>query len=86
MSYESLVQVNGRGPVTKISMNEPLKIEGYTIYQASYSLPPNGPPISVFSVNKDPGRFWKYLGSIILAIGVIVYTLMKSRLNRKERA
>jgi hypothetical protein len=36
-------------------------------------------------VNKDPGRFWKYLGSIILAIGVILYTLMKSRLYRKEK-
>ncbi|MGZ3795753.1 MAG: cytochrome c biogenesis protein ResB [Pseudobdellovibrionaceae bacterium] len=85
MSYESLVQINGRGPVTKISMNEPMKIEGYTVYQASYSMTPNGPPISVFSVNKDPGRFWKYLGSLILAIGVIIYTLMKSRLYRKER-
>ncbi|HEY8269345.1 MAG TPA: cytochrome c biogenesis protein ResB [Pseudobdellovibrionaceae bacterium] len=85
MSYESLVQINGHGPVTKISMNEPLKVEGYTIYQASYSLQPNGPPVSVFSVNKDPGRFWKYLGSIILAIGVILYTLMKSRLYRKEK-
>lgn len=85
MSYESLVQVNGRGPATKISMNEPLKVEGYTVYQASYSMQPNAPPISVFSVNKDPGRFWKYLGSIILSIGVIVYTLMKSRLARLER-
>lgn len=85
MSYESMVQVNGRGPATKISMNEPLKIEGYTIYQASYSLQPNAPPVSVFSVNRDPGRFWKYLGSIILSIGVIVYTLMRSRLYRSER-
>lgn len=85
MSYESLVKVNGRGESIKISMNEPLKTDGFTVYQASYSLPPNAPPISVFSVNKDPGRFWKYLGSVILSLGVIIYTLMKSRFYRAKK-
>jgi ResB-like family protein len=82
LSFESLVQINQNGPLKRISMNEPLKIEGYTVYQASYVINPGSPPISVFSVNKDPGRWIKYLGSIILALGVITFTLMKSRVYK----
>ncbi|MBK9294986.1 MAG: cytochrome c biogenesis protein ResB [Oligoflexia bacterium] len=70
-----------------ISMNEPLKKEGYTLYQASYILQEGMAPASVFSVNKDPGRPIKYLGSTILSIGIIVFTVMRSRLykNWKKR-
>ena len=53
-----------------ISMNEPLKHGGYTFYQASYQLRDGEPPISVFSVNLDPGRWVKYLGSILLCLGL----------------
>jgi hypothetical protein len=53
-----------------ISMNEPLKYGGYTFYQASYQLRDGEPPISVFSVNLDPGRWVKYLGSILLCLGI----------------
>ena len=78
MSFESLVQVARTGIVQKISMNEPLKLEGFTIYQASYSITPEQ-TLSIFSVNQDPGRFLKYLGSLILGIGIITITLMRSR-------
>lgn len=56
-----------------ISMNEPLKYEGYTIYQASFQEDEmTGQPVaSVFSVNKDPGRAIKYFGSIILSLGIV---------------
>ncbi|MEQ1723121.1 MAG: cytochrome c biogenesis protein ResB, partial [Pseudobdellovibrio sp.] len=83
MSYESIVQIGKTGITKLISMNEPYKQSGFTIYQASYILNPGETPVSVFSVNKDPGRFIKYLGSLILAIGVIVYTFMKSSFYRK---
>jgi hypothetical protein len=46
---------------------------------------PGQPVYSILSENKDPGRPIKYLGSIILAIGIITYTLMKSRLYKKQR-
>ena len=55
-----------------ISMNEPLKYGGYTFYQASYQLQETGPPISVFSVNYDPGRVLKYLGSLIMVLGIML--------------
>lgn len=56
-----------------ISMNEPMKFAGYTFYQSSFNEDENtGEPVaSILSVNKDPGRWIKYLGSLILSIGII---------------
>ncbi|MBC7419467.1 MAG: cytochrome c biogenesis protein ResB [Bdellovibrio sp.] len=81
MEYASLVNVSGMGtaasdviPVQQlIAMNEPLKYRGYTIYQASFQEDEiTGQPVaSVFSVNKDPGRWIKYLGSIIFSLGIV---------------
>lgn len=70
-TYSSNVAVEGIGTHT-ISMNEPLKHGGKTIYQASFQDGPDGQPIaSIFSVNDDPGRWIKYLGSLIITLGVI---------------
>ena len=70
-SYESLVEIPGLGE-RLISMNEPLNYKGFTLYQASFQESADGTPTaSVFSVNKDPGRFLKYLGSLILSLGVV---------------
>lgn len=87
MSYESLVELSRDKSLHKISMNEPLYESGYTLYQSSYSLNPGQPPMTVLSVNRDPGRAVKYGGSLILAIGIITFTLMRSRVYKpmKER-
>ena len=75
-SYESTVIVEDaaapRQDAALISMNEPLKYGGYTLYQASYSLRGNQPPVSIFSVNYDPGRMVKYAGSLIMCLGIMV--------------
>lgn len=53
-----------------IFMNNPLKHEGFTFYQASYSQNPNtGLYSSTLSANVDQGRFLKYLGSLFLVLG-----------------
>lgn len=78
MSYESLVELPATGINNVISMNEPLKKDGYTIYQASFILEEGRAPESIFSVNDDPGRPVKYIGSIILAFGIISFTVMRS--------
>ncbi len=71
MSYRSIVTVQGVGE-QEISMNEPLKHNGMTVYQASFQDGPMGQPVaSVFSINKDPGRWLKYLGSLIMTLGII---------------
>lgn len=83
MSFESLVQIGKTGVTQKIAMNEPMKHEGYTIYQASYSIQP-GQTLSIFSVNQDPGRSLKYIGSLILSLGIILITLMRSNFWKKK--
>ncbi|MCB0364330.1 MAG: cytochrome c biogenesis protein ResB [Bdellovibrionaceae bacterium] len=78
MSYESDVLVKGLGKTT-ISMNNPLKHQGFTFYQASFQEDESGKPVmSILSVNQDPGRFWKYLGSLMVTLGAILLFWEKS--------
>jgi hypothetical protein len=71
-SYQSVVRVPDLPGDHLISMNEPLKHKGLTFYQASFQNGPDGKPTtSVFSVNYDPGRALKYLGSLILSLGIV---------------
>jgi hypothetical protein len=73
-AYSSQVTVLGGGAEKKavISMNEPLQMHGYSIYQASYEDSEPRPVTSIFSVNQDPGRFWKYSGSLLIVLGSIL--------------
>ena len=64
--YSSVVQVDGQKTVT-ISMNEPLKHNGWTFYQSGFD---EVQTASILSVNYDPGRFIKYLGGFLLVLGV----------------
>ncbi len=78
-SYESRMNVEGLGPVT-ISMNEPLKYNGYYFYQASFEENEKGEPVaSVLSVNHDPGRGLKYFGSLLIVLGSILLFYAKGR-------
>ena len=83
MNYKSYVKINGKGNLVEIFMNEPLKFEGYTFYQSSYQMTPNEPAITILSVNRDPGRIFKYFGSLILCLGIILYTFQKSKRFKK---
>lgn len=82
-SYESQVQYRdqqGQSHETVIAMNEPLKERGYTFYQSSFEEDDTGQPIaSILSVNKDPGRPWKYLGSLLLVFGSLHLFYMKKK-------
>ncbi len=82
-SYESTVRIDGSGEPVVISMNEPLKHNGYTFYQASFQEDETGKPtISVLSVNQDPGRWVKYLGSLVLVLGIILLFAMRNRAKK----
>lgn len=77
-SYESRVRVPGKSDDIVISMNEPLDHNGYTFYQSSYSMDEEGnPTVSVLSVNHDPGRWVKYLGSLMLTLGILLMFYFK---------
>lgn len=73
--YASNVTVGdaSAGVSAEISMNEPLKYQGFTFYQSSFQQDEKTgePTASVFSVNHDPGRWIKYLGSIVMSIGIV---------------
>jgi hypothetical protein len=81
-SYESVVDVPELGSRV-ISMNEPLKYKGFTFYQASFSEDERGRPnTSVLSVNRDPGRWVKYLGCLLIVSGTIHLFYFKRRAAR----
>ncbi|GIL17818.1 MAG: hypothetical protein BroJett040_15690 [Oligoflexia bacterium] len=83
-SYSSLVEVPGEGEKL-ISMNEPLKYKDLTFYQASFQQDDRGEPIaSVLSVNHDPGRFLKYLGSFLISLGIVWLYVNKRRAARAQ--
>jgi hypothetical protein len=77
-SYASVVHVPGQPQVT-ISMNEPLKYHGFTFYQSSFEKDPQTgkPTASILSVNRDPGRWIKYIGSMMIVLGSIVLFYFK---------
>jgi hypothetical protein len=74
-SYESdvsIIENNQAKLKTTISMNEPLKYKGFTFYQSSFKEDEMGrPTMSILSVNRDPGRIWKYLGCLLIVFGII---------------
>jgi len=57
----------------RISMNEPLAYGKFRFYQSSYQELPDGKNVSVLSVAYDPGRFLKYLGGIMVCVGVATW-------------
>ena len=84
-SFKSTVKV--RGAEHLIEMNEPLHIDNYTFYQASYQENESGPQTSVLAVTYDPGIFSKYLGSILLVGGIFIMFYIKPlMLKRRKRA
>jgi len=93
-SYESFIALRDSINAGKhhIFMNNPLKHREYTFYQASFFQVEEGYG-SVLSVNYDPGRFWKYLGSLLLVLGSfwhfalrkwwVKYTTKRKQLNTR---
>ncbi len=69
-----------------VTMNEPLHHAGVTLYQTAFRPEtdaqgkPTGRQISVFTAATDPGRVLKYLGSLLLVLGIVLlYTLRRAR-------
>lgn len=81
-SFVTLFKGNEGSEKHHIYMNNPLKYQNFTFYQASYFQSQEGPYGSVLSVNFDPGRPWKYFGSLLLVLGSIWhYFLRRKRLK-----
>ncbi len=85
-SYESFVRLfTSEGTFNHhIFMNNPLKYLGFTFYQASYSQDREGNYISTLSVNVDPGRPFKYAGSLMLVFGSMWHYFLNYRKRKKK--
>ena len=59
-----------------IEMNAPLRYNGYTFYQASFSQSEFG-ETSILAVVKNYGRLFPYISSIIMSIGLLIHLLIK---------
>lgn len=55
-----------------IEMNQPLRHDGYTLYQSSY-LDENGRRLSVLAVVKNAGRWFPYLSVASLCAGITLH-------------
>lgn len=75
-SFESFVNVSDQKELAHIYMNNPLKKGNLTFYQSSYFQDEGGEFQSVLSMNKDPGRWVKYLGSLFLILSLILHYLV----------
>ncbi len=71
---------NGSQAKVTIQMNEPMRYEGLTFFQASYGPPGAGPGdkmYSVFEVVKNPADQWPKYSLIIVSIGMGITFLTK---------
>jgi len=70
-----------------ITMNEPLRHAGYTLYQSSWGpqdAQPGEPVFSVFSVVRNPADRWPLYACIVIAVGLLVH--FSSKLGRYLRS
>lgn len=77
-SVVSLIDNNRSLGDFNIEMNNPLKISPFTFYQNSYYEDENA-YTSILSINTDPGRIFKYLGSIFLILGIVIHYCISSK-------
>jgi len=63
---------------TEISMNSPLTHGKFTFYQSSYR-ELGDREMSILSAAYDPGRFLKYLGSVMICLGATIMLCRRTR-------
>jgi len=88
-SFRSRVEVidekNGVDYEYEIVMNRPLEYAGFRFYQSGFNQLPGEREVSVFTVSYDPGRFAKYLGSLMVCLGIVVMYCLKGSGSPKTR-
>ncbi|MCA8969688.1 MAG: cytochrome c biogenesis protein ResB [Planctomycetes bacterium] len=88
--FASDVTVLSRGGETrtaKIEMNQPLRRDGFILFQSSYGpkgAGPNDRKFSVFQVVSNPSDHWPLIACIVIAIGLLLH--FGSKLFRWMRA
>jgi len=71
---------NGGEAKVTIQMNEPMRYEGLTFFQASYGPPgagPNDKMYSVFEIVRNPADKWPEYSLYIVTLGLLIHFVMK---------
>jgi len=92
ISKVTRIENGGEAKVT-IQMNEPMRYEGLTFFQASYGPPGAGPGqrmYSVFEIVKNPADHWPEYSLYVVSFGMLVTFLTKlgaylATTSRKKR-
>ena len=79
-SFVTKVEGTSKDPNIHITMNEPLRYEGYTFYQSGWG-PQNARPgdrlYSTFSVVANPTDQWPKWMTYVIALGLVIHFLRK---------
>ncbi len=62
----------------RIEMNAPLRYKGYTFYQSSFEQSPDT-QATILSVVENKGRLFPYLGTLIMAAGLLLHIVLAMR-------
>ncbi|MFA5592803.1 MAG: cytochrome c biogenesis protein ResB [Micavibrio sp.] len=79
-SFTSAILINDDGVEwpAQISMNEPLRYKGYTFYQSSFAVRPDG-EVSILSVVRNKGRVFPYIASALIFAGLVLHVFLRAR-------
>ncbi len=70
--------VNGRREEKVISMNRPLRLRGFSVYQTGYRRTADDRMVSSLTLVENRGRFLPYLGGLLLVLGLSWHYLRDS--------
>ncbi len=72
------VQENGQSFPTRIDMNEPLRMNGYTFYQSSF-LDVGEHQATVLQVVRNQGRLFPYVSCALIGLGLLLHLVLTIR-------
>jgi len=71
-----VVRPDGSKVKQTISMNRPLRTDGYTLFQTHYDIDEKGQETSVLAVVENVGRLFPYISSIVICIGILIHLVL----------
>lgn len=74
-SSDVVIEDGGGQWQARIEMNAPLRYKGYTFYQSSFD-DSTDKEYSVLSVVENKGRIFPYLGTFIIALGLLIHIIL----------
>lgn len=72
----------------KITMNEPFRYKGYTLFQSTWgpsNAPPGAPLYSGFSVVKNPADHWPLYACIVVGLGMLIHFFQRLTMHLRVR-